>query len=338
MRNASRGTLVAALGFDRQSDTVVRTAVALGKRFALDVHLVNVTESMLYEPIIGDLPGYYTIPGLVAEREKEVVEQRAKDLAKVQDQIQGEVNCTAKAMVGDTVRSLIAEAEAKRANFLLTACNPNEYRLLYRGFSTALGLMHEAPLPVLTVSDETPLDLDDAETRILIADDLRESTGEAVRKAYELAARLDGARVRQVHVHGDFRELIRDYWQDFKERTPGLRSNGDHPLEDLWGAEYELRKDRLAKQGMPFRALAESAGCQVELDVRTGSVHEQLHASVQEFTPDLLVFGRHRILRAKPFLVGRMTAKAMLEEKKPVLCVPSESDLYARLPFPGARV
>ncbi len=338
MKNASRGTFVAALAFDRQSDAVVRTAVALGKRFGLDVHLVNVTESMLYEPMIGDLPGYYTIPGLVAERDQEIVEQRSKDLAKVQDQIQGEVNCTTRAICGDTVRSLIAEAEAKRANFLLTACNPKEYRLLYRGFSTALGLMHEAPLPVLTISDETPLILDKAATRILIADDLRESTGEAVRKAYELAAQLGGAKVRQVHVHGDFRELIRDYWEDLKERTPGLRSNGNHPIECLWGAVYALRKDRLAKQGLPFWALAETAGCRVELDVRTGSVPEQLHAAVQDFAPDLLVFGRHRLLRAKPFLVGRMTAKAMLEERKPVLSVPAESDLYAKLPFPGAHV
>lgn len=338
MRSSSRGVLVAALGFDRQTDTVVRTAVALGKRFDLDVHLVNVTETMLYEPMIGDLPGYYTIPGLVAEREQEIVAERSKDLAKIQDQIQNQANCSFRAIVGDTVRSLISEAEAKRANLLLTACNPSEYRLLYRGFSTALGLMHEAPLPVLTVSDETPLDLDKEGVRILVADDLRESTGEAVRKAYELAAQLGGASVRQVHVHGDFRELIRDYWQDFKERTPGLRSGESKTLESLWNDEYELRKDRLSKHGMPFRALAERAGAKVDLDVRTGSVHEQLHASIQEFSPDLLVFGRHRILRAKPFLVGRMTAKAMLEERRPVLSVPAEADLYAKLPFPGAPV
>lgn len=339
MRNEpARGSLVAALGFDRQSDTVVRTAVALGQRFGLDVHLVNVTETMLYEPMVGDLPGYYTIPGLVAEREQEIVDQRRKDLEKIRDQIQGQVNTTVKALVGDTVRSLISEAEARRANLLITACNPSEYRLLYRGFSTALGLMHEAPLPVLTVSEETPLNLDKLGVKILVADDLRESTGEAVRKAYELASQLDSPVIRQAHVHGDFRELIRDYWQDFKERTPGLRGDGDKTLENLWSDEYQLRKDRLAKHGMPFRAKAEAAGTRVELDVRTGSVHEQLHAAVQEFEPDLLVFGRHRILRAKPFLVGRMTAKAMLEERKPVLSVPAESDLYAKLPFPGAHV
>jgi len=333
----ARGSFVAALGFDRQTDTVVRTAVALAKRFDLEVHVVNVTESMLYEPMIGDLPGYYTIPGLVAEREQELVDQRQKDLEKIQDQMLSHVPCTVKAVIGDTVRTLIAEAETRRANFVLTACNPSEYRLLYRGFSTALGLMHEAPLPVLTVSDETPLDLDKRGVKILVADDLRESTGEAVRKAYELAGMLQAPVIRQVHVHGDFRELIRDYLQDLKERTPGLRGSNGQTLESLWSDEYQLRKDRLAKHGSPFRASAEQAGALVELDVRTGAVHEQLHAAVQEFEPDLLVFGRHRILRAKPFLVGRMTAKAMLEEKKPVLSVPAETDLYAKLPFPGAR-
>lgn len=338
MRSSSRGTLVAAVAFDRQTDTVIKTAVQLGRRFKLDVHLVNVTESLLYEPMIGDLPGYYTIPGLVAEREAEIVDQRGRELARVVDQIAPDVNCTAKALVGDTVRTLIAEAEAKRANFILTACNPAEYRLLYRGFSTALGLMHEAPLPVLTVSDESPLNLLKDGARILIADDLRESTGEAVRKGYELAGELEHAVVRQVHVHGDFRELIRDYWLDFKERTPGLRSSQEKTLESLWNDEYQLRKDRLARHGMPFRGKAERAGAKVELDVRTGAVHEQLHAAAAEFEPDILVFGRHRLLRAKPFLVGRMTAKAMLEEKRPVLSVPSESDLYAKLPFPGAHV
>lgn len=338
MRNSTpRGSFVAAVGFDRQADTLVRTAVELARRFDLEIHLVNVTETMIYEPMIGDLPGYYTIPGLVAEREQFLVDQRQQDLQRIKDQIEGEVPVTVKAVIGDTVRSLISEAEARRANFLLTACNPSEYRLLYRGFSTALGLMHEAPFPVLTVSDETPLALDKKGVKMLVADDLRESTGEAVRKAYELAARLDSPVVRQVHVHGDFRELIRDYWHDFKERTPGIRTDGK-TLESLWNDEYQLRKDRLAKHGAPFKTLAERAGAQVELDVRTGAVHEQLHAAVQEFGPDLLVFGRHRLLRAKPFLVGRMTAKAMLEERKPVLSVPSESDLYAKLPFPGSRV
>lgn len=50
--------------------------------------------------------------------------------------------------------------------------------------------------------------------------------------------------------------------------------------------------------------------------------------------PDIVVFGRHRMLKAKPYLIGRMGFRAMLEARRPVLMVPPQEQLYAALPFP----
>jgi hypothetical protein len=69
--------------------------------------------------------------------------------------------------------------------------------------------------------------------------------------------------------------------------------------------------------------------------MRTGKVADELHEAAQEFAPDLIVFGRHRLLRARPFLIGRMPFRTMVHERRAVLLVPSASELAFWGPFPS---
>jgi nucleotide-binding universal stress UspA family protein len=199
-----------------------------------------------------------------------------------------------------------------------------------------LSLLANAPLPVLAVSAGAVPDFGKASFRMLVADDFLESTQEAVRKAFELAAGLEQAEVRQLYVHGDFRELIRSRWEELKCRFPGPASASLTP-ESFWEKEYQALLAKGRAQGGPSLLQAERAGTKVDLDVRTSNdVAAELDEVLREFSPDLVVFGRHRVLRARPFLIGRMPFKTMLQLGKAVLVVPPSTELFARLPLPAA--
>lgn len=156
-----------------------------------------------------------------------------------------------------------------------------------------------------------------------IADDLEPSTEEAVRRAFEIG-RLLGGRVRQLHVHGDFRELAHRIGHSKSE------------ISALARCEREARVEALERRAVAQRKLAEEQEVEVELDVRMGDVPTEIEASIREFEPDLVVFGRHKILRSRPFLIGRMPFQTMLKARRPVLVVPAAEQLYANLPTLGS--
>lgn len=330
-----RGVLVAAVAFDDQTDSLLETAVSLAERFDMEVRFVNVLDNLAMDPWVMEMPGNYMSMPIYRETQEKMVRERRKMLIELVDRVRlkARERAVAEVVSGDVPDSLIAYAKLHRANLILTACSSASYRITPKGFSTALSLMADAPLPVLVVNRERPLNFSAASLRLLLADDLQASTNEAAIRTYELAMRLGRCRVRQVHVHGDFRELIKESWSDLAGRYPGLSdaSASDDPTA------FATKKitDNLQARGLPYRQQAEQRGATLELDVRTGPVHDEIHQACQDFDPDLLIFGRHKFFRSRPFLVGRMSFRAMLHDQRPILLVPPSESLYANLPFPA---
>lgn len=330
-----RGTIVAAVAFDAQTDAVTHTATALCRRYDMNLHLISVVEPTLANPWIqvstAEL-AYFPIYPEVDEAERQDKLKRMEELAR---RLETPFKPTTSVAYGMKTQTLISEAVARRANLLITGFDPEAYRVTFSGVSTALTLLADAPLPVLAVTKDAYPDFNRKGFKMLIADDFTEATHEAVLKGMELASMLDRAEVRQVHVHGDFREVLKGRWADIKARFPG-DGVGTITPESLWENEYQTLLAKGKTQGAPFRKKAELAGAKLELDVRTGNkVAEEFQDAVEEFNPDLVVFGRHRVLKARPFLIGRMPSRTMLQLRKPVLVVPPASELFARLPLPA---
>lgn len=335
-RSPPAGAIVAAVGFDDQTDLVVETALSMASLSGAHVVFVNALEPAYYDAIAVESPGFSVLPALLQANEEERLRDREKMMAGLVERARRDYTTAApivgRVRRGDVLRMLINEAISVRAKLIITACHPSAYRLLPEGFSTALSLMHHAPMPILVVG-ATPVRFDRPGVRLMIADDLQESTREAVRKAYQLAMALEDPLVKHMHVHGDFRELLRDAWVDLIQRIPGLRMLDQTP-DSLWSDEFEARMTALRQQGRPFSQAAEQHGAHIDFDVRTGDLGTEMRAVTEAFAPDLLVFGRHKLLRTRPFLIGRMPFKAMLQERRAVLLVPPTGDLYARLPIP----
>ncbi len=331
-----RGQIVAAVAFDQQTETIVRTVSSLARHFEMGVHLVSVVEPTLANPWIqlsGAQMAYFPIYPDVDEADRQDKLARMVELAR---RFELPFPVTTSVAYGLKAQTIISEAIAKRATVLVTGFDPESYRLSLTGMSTALMLLADAPLPVLAVTAGAAPDFDKPRFKVLIADDLTETTQEAVRNGYEIASELEQAEVRQTYVHGDFRELLRSRWEEFVCRFPG-KDCGTLTPDSLWENEFQTLLAQAKAQGSPFRKKAEIANVKITLDVRTGTdVPEEFRAVAKEFAPDLVVFGRHRLLRSRPFLIGRMPFRTMLQMRQPILVVPPTGELYARLPFPAS--
>lgn len=333
---SARGLVVAAVAFDGQTETVVQTALSLAKRFDMDLRFVNVVEPIFLQPWVMAMSPYYAAYPLGAAIDDEFKEKNEAKLKTLLAGIKPPRNLSGEVLLGLTNPTLIADCQNKRANLVITAYNPDSYKLTAAGVSTALGMMHEAPLPVMAVTKGFAPDFNKPGFKLLVADDLQEYTQEAVRKAYELASGLQGCHLRHVHVHGDFREAFREKWEGMRGRFSGAEQV-DLSAETIWMNEYEARVTKAREQAAPFYKKAEMAHVRIELDVRAArNVADELYKVANDAEPDLLMFGRHRVLRTRPFLIGRMPLRTMLQMRRPVVIVPPVSELYARLPFPAA--
>jgi nucleotide-binding universal stress UspA family protein len=330
-----KGLAVVALAFDDRKEALIQTAISLAHRFDVSLKLVHVVEPPMYDTMAVEAPTVISIPAAVLEDVARQIKDRKMEMNALVERIKkNHIDVSGEVLEGDAIRTIIGSAVNARANMILTACHPESNRFLPQGLSTALSLMHEAPLPVL-VMGASPLNFEQEGLRIMIADDLQASTREAVRKSYELASLAPKSHIRHVHIHGDFRETLKETWRDLREKVPGLKELTVTP-DSIWREEYEARLLALRRQSMPFRLQAEKAKVLIEPDIRTGSVRTELHNVTAEFDPHLCVFGRHRLLRTRPFLIGRVPLHIMIEERRCVLLVPPREDLYAALPFPAA--
>jgi hypothetical protein len=65
-----------------------------------------------------------------------------------------------------------------------------------------------------------------------------------------------------------------------------------------------------------------AAGAVVEPSIKSGPVFDGLRDEIDDADPVVVVFGRHRTFKAKPYLIGRVGFRTMLETGRPVLVVP----------------
>lgn len=335
---SARGLALVCVGFDAETPALTKAAVALARKAKLDLRFVYVDEG-LFEPWVADMPLYQFSGAVIYETQQKIREQHERNLKELVTSLPADIKASFELLTGDVAAAIGNDAIKHRANLVMTAYNLDKNAAdAPAGYAFAVRLMADAPLPVLVMNRRRPLDLDRAEFSILVGDDLQPSCEEAVRKAFELAtfvAKSGGrCRVRHLHIHGDFREALRDRWQDLQAKHPFLF--GDKVPEEVLLAEYRGRIERLRSRGGSFHEAADKAGVVTEPDVVSGQVHSQIDNAIADVKPDLVVFGRHKTLKVRPYLIGRNGLNVMLKIGLPILVVPPRDQLYAPMPFPGS--
>ncbi len=335
-----RGCAVVGLSGSETGQGLIGSAVSLARRFDLKLHLVSVVEPIPFDLVAFDSPAYLAYPPVNLEIELQRVKEREQALLQMVRELGAKygLDVTATVRAGAAAPNLIAEATARHANLIMTGYDAEAFRQGASGFTTTLTLMHDAPLPIIAVPHSRALDFAKPHLRLLLADDLQDSTKEATRKAYEFAASVPGSHLRHVHVFADLQEKLRHAWQVIKERSH-LQYGGVGPTteDELLGLEIKSRKEKLRAQALPFARAAEEHRVKIEYDLRSGGVERELNAALIDHAPDLVFFGRHRLIHTRPMLIGRVSFRAMLQSGTAVVVVPPRSELYAAVPFPAAH-
>jgi len=329
MTRKAKGAAVVAVGFDDQTEALMATAFSLARRFGVELRVVHVVAPLEGLGAFDYSASLYVSPLTATWDDEGAKTQAGEKMQQLLAEVPNDVKATGAVLSGPPTPCIAAEAIARRASVILTACNPDGYSALSQGFSTSIGLMHEAQLPVLTISRYAPLDFAKRGFHILLGDDLQEASHEAVLKAYELATRMGRETcLHHIHVHSLVRALIGN--------GVTLRPDATNAtIEDQLDRENEVRTAKLKTRADTWLNRAKEAGVNITVDVRVGHVQTEIGAAASDFVPDLYVFGRHRLFRARPFLIGRMPFRTMLAERRAVLLVPPAQELYARLPFPA---
>ncbi len=331
------GVAVVCVAFDDEMPALVANAITLAENTGVQLRFVSVLESFHDKAWVVDTPMYGLSSALFMRLQEKARAERTLQMQTLIAGMPPGLIVSSAILTGEVAEAIVFDASAHAANFIMTAANTeHQSAFVPNGVSVALRLMAEAPMPVLVTSRTRPLRFEAKPFTILLADDLQPTSEEAARKAFELAAFIGPCLVRHVHIHGDFREVLKDTWVDLKAQHPALRGTAESS-EDLLREEYEARLTALKGRGGTMRGEATEAGAKIELDIRTGSVAKNLLEEIEETSPDLVVFGRHRALKAKPFLIGRMSFRAMLVSRRPLLLVPPHDQLYAPMPFPARR-
>lgn len=321
------GPIVLAIAFDDQTFKVVDDAIGLAKALGRELRIIHAFDEQFADPVVAEMPGYYQVPSLLTLNFEKLLGERRQKMAELLQQVGARHAVTGQVIVGETARVILADADARLAPLVITACSPGSYDFVPAGFSTAMTLMVESKLPVLTINDTRRLQVAKDKLRILVCDDLTPTSAMAVKTAYKLATALPGASVKHLHVHGDFRELLKSSWSDLLAKTPGISETFATP-EELWTKQNDERTSLLKRRAAPYRDQLVAAGGQANIEVRLANkVESELRLVDEEWAPHLIVFGRHRLLKTRPFVLGRVPYRAMLGLNRAVLMVPPEAGL-----------
>ncbi|MEN9834429.1 MAG: hypothetical protein RL011_622 [Pseudomonadota bacterium] len=338
--SSPKGCAVVGLSGSEIGQGLIGSAVSLARRFDLKLHIVSVVEPIPFDLVAFDSPAYLAYPPVNLEIEIQRVKEREQALAQLIRELGSKhgLDVTATVRAGAAAPNLIAEATARHANLIMTGYDAEAFRMGASGFTTTLTLMHDASLPVMAVPHSKAIDFSKHNLRLLLADDLQDATREATRKAYEFAASAPGSHLRHVHVFADLQEKLRHAWEIIKERSH-LQYGGVGPAseDEVLAQEIKSRKEKLRAQAQPYARAAEDQRVTIEYDLRSGSVERELNTALADHSPDIVFFGRHRIIHTRPMLIGRMSFRAMLHSGSAVVVVPPRSELYAAMPFPAAH-
>jgi len=228
---------------------------------------------------------------------------------------------TTSVVVSKPAQAILSEATVSGAHFIITGAAKGSHQFVPKGMSTALSLMMDSTLPVMVVSNACNLDLTLDRHKILVADDLSQSSERAVLAAFDLAAALGHTDVHHVHVNALNIETFATGAQELiREHGSGLYK--DLGPTEMWDEVQRHLNERMRRR-VPNRiqSLDLTEG-QYYSEVRNGAVESELERAIEEAGADILVFGRHHAIHRRPFAIGRVPFHFMLSQDRALIVIP----------------
>lgn len=281
------------------------------------VHVVddwNVPPTAVY-------PGEYLFPKVAIALQLEARDAALKRLEEIGKTFESDsVNAV---VAGNAAQALISDAATSGAKLIVCGTKAISHRFLPKGFSTALSLMADSPIPVMIVPEDCR-SFKDEEPVIMLADDLTDSCWGALHTALELCLSLKKPKLVHVHMFDSRREELKQFSKKLMEKLDldTVPLDGDFSFQKLADEFEERVKEKMNHRLGTAKGLIESAGGTYEVRTYFGDVQKNFTRATLDYKPDLVVFGRHETVHRRPFSIGKMPFYAMLDLHKPLIIAP----------------
>lgn len=323
--NSTQKKILVAIQFDDLSAHLLSAAAELATQIDGSVHAVHVcelTNPVAWSYATGGGFGLENLATMVEDQQVETAREKMRNFIK---QMETPTKFTSEVLTGNPAQIIAAEATAKNATLILTGANPGSHRFIPKGLSTALSLMGHANTPVMVMAAGCKLNFSKEPFRILVADDLRETSLPALKLVTALAAMIPTAEIMQVHVNG----LTRDTLISGLETAAATSHSAPITIgtvEEIFTMMMHNIESKMEERmnSVTSKSLSRTSP-DIRRTVRTGPVNEEMQKVLADYPADLLVYGRHQTFHHKPFSVGQVPFHSILSLHRPVVITPAEN-------------
>jgi nucleotide-binding universal stress UspA family protein len=312
-----KGKILVPVAFDDSAADVLKAAGQIAKRTGLSLSVVHVSEywvgrSWPTEMMMGGPMG-----GLVSAIEDESMILASSQLKELVAKNLPGHKVTSEVLLGYPADSIRAHAVTMGAELIILGGTAGDYKFVPRGLSTVLGLMSEAPCPVLVIPKGSKTDWSTTRLHAVMADDLQPESDNAILIGYEWVTALGQVQLTHIHVNqlqkADLKEALSS------ASAASHAKQGLLDTETVWTAAMKSIQEKLNSRAPGRKTLLESRGGSVETQIIQGDPVDAVLKTAVDRKADLMIFGRHRTWRRKPFAIGQLPFHAMLKSGRPVL-------------------
>jgi len=318
-----REFITVAVAFDSHTLALTELAsnlcIATGKKLCL-LHVVEPWADHPHSKVFGEIDNLWNVTQAVETNSRELAMSKLGEVALA---VPPDISVKKVVVAGKSVDMICKEVESIGTCLLLVGGRHSSMRFLPKGLSTALSLMVSSPVPLLVVDTAKDFKKDTSGIKFLLGDDLSEHSETAVEFTFDLAAALRGSEIYHLHVNGlSFGSL--EAGLNTAAATSHTPLNSSASIDDVYIALLNAIDKNMNERTFDQRDYFEAAGGTYISQVATGNVSEEIQRVAERVKPDLTVFGRHHTLHTKPFFIGRVPFRSMLNKSGPILIVPNE--------------
>lgn len=319
-------SIIVAVQFDALAPKLLASALELAKNGRFRVRAIHVSEPLsAMAASYTHLDGGTAINLALQIQEDQVKEAEQKLASMIKDIDQDRCFFDQKVVPGIASQVILEEANKEQCAYILTGAAPGSHRYIPKGISTALSLMARSPVPVIVVREGLEFRLLDKNMKILMADDLRSESESIVSEALSLAKLCEEAQtIMMQHCHVlDFDVVDLQFeLSRLRNRLPDALRN-ERSADEMYKFFVERAVSALQAKFDQVNVRPSQGDVHYEAKVISGSVLEVLDASIRNFSPNIVVFGRHHTLHRHPWGIGKVPLHGLLSFNSPIMLVPA---------------
>jgi nucleotide-binding universal stress UspA family protein len=311
------GKILVPVNLDETAAANIKAGAQIAKRTGLKLEIVHVNEYWVGRTWPAEMMFGGPVTGMISTVEEDAMAEAKRSLdVLVKKNLPGmEVPSTV--LLGYPAESIRAHAVAIGAELIILGGTADDYRFIPKGLSTLLSLMADAPCPVLVLPKGKMTNWEAQSLKAIFSDDLQPQSESAALVAYDWAAALGNTQLVLAHSNQMSKESLKTAMTTAAaaSHTP----TGAIDVDVIWNAAMKSMEEKLMSRGAGQRKFLESRSGTARAIVLQGPPVESILNMASETKADVMIFGRHRTWRRKPFAIGQLPFHTMLRSQRPVL-------------------